>query len=105
MYRSGMEKAIAICPTDQHVYIIGGIYNLNFFSDKIELTRVHHDFEADAFFPEINPSDWEMIFSEFKQKMTNTYLITPIKRTLENKKTPHKLGCFFFTNDWEMAYS
>jgi dihydrofolate reductase len=68
---SSMEKAIAICPTDQHVYIIGGgeIYNLGIsFSDKIELTRVHHDFEADAFFPEINPSDWEIIFSEFQPK-------------------------------------
>jgi hypothetical protein len=32
--------------------------------------------------------------------MINTYLITPIKRTLENKKHPNKLGCFFF-NDWE----
>jgi hypothetical protein len=40
----------------------------------------------------INPSDWEMIFSEFK-RMTNTYLITPIKRT-ENKKTPTNWGVF-----------
>jgi hypothetical protein len=32
--------------------------------------------------------------------MINTYLITPIKRTLENKKHPNKLGCFF-KNDWE----
>jgi dihydrofolate reductase len=68
---SSMEKAIAICPTDGPIYIIGGgeIYNLGIsFSDKIELTRVHHDFEADAFFPEINPSDWEMILSEFQPK-------------------------------------
>jgi hypothetical protein len=37
------------------IYIIGGgeIYNLDFFSDKIELRASIND-EADAFFPEIN---------------------------------------------------
>jgi hypothetical protein len=43
-------------------------------------------------FPEINPSDWEMILHS-NQKMTNTYLITPIKRTL-GKKTPRQTGVF-----------
>jgi hypothetical protein len=32
--------------------------------------------------------------------MINTYLITPIKRTLENKKHPNKL-VFFLNNDRE----
>jgi hypothetical protein len=67
------------------------IYNLDFFSDKIELPRVHHDFEADVFFPEINPSDWEISLNS--KKMRNTYLITPIKRTLE-KKHPQQPGVF-----------
>ncbi|MFT7395906.1 MAG: dihydrofolate reductase [Flavobacterium sp.] len=68
---NSMEKAIAACPTEGPIYIIGGgeIYNLGIpFSDKIELTRVHHDFDADAFFPEINPNDWEMTLSEFQPK-------------------------------------
>ncbi|CAM2836008.1 dihydrofolate reductase [Flavobacterium frigoris] len=66
-----MAKAIEICPLGESVYIIGGgeIYNLGLpFSDKIELTRVHHNFEADAFFPEINPQDWEIVNSEFQPK-------------------------------------
>ncbi|MEZ7499990.1 dihydrofolate reductase [Flavobacterium sp. Arc3] len=68
---SSMEEAIETCPSDDAVYIIGGgeIYNLGIpFSDKIELTRVHHTFEADAFFPEIDYKDWEMINSEFQPK-------------------------------------
>jgi dihydrofolate reductase len=68
---NSMAKAIEICPLDESIYIIGGgeIYNLGLpFSDKIELTRVHHDFEADAFFPEINPQDWEIVNSEFQLK-------------------------------------
>jgi len=68
---SSMKEAIEICPVDEAVYIIGGgeIYNLGIpFSDKIELTRVHHTFEADAFFPEIDSKDWKMINSEFQAK-------------------------------------
>ena len=28
------------------------------YADSIELTRVHADFEADTFFPEINKNEW-----------------------------------------------
>jgi dihydrofolate reductase len=37
-------------------------------SDKIELTLVHHNFEADAFFPPIDLEEWEIINSEFQPK-------------------------------------
>jgi hypothetical protein len=37
--------------------------------------------------------------------MTNTYLITPIKRTLENKKHPENWVFFFKTMIGKMAYS
>jgi dihydrofolate reductase len=68
---NSLEKAIAICPKNEVSFIIGGgeIYNLAIpFSDKIELTRVHHAFDADAFFPEINPDEWEMTHAEFQPK-------------------------------------
>lgn len=63
-----MEKAIAICPENDTSYIIGGgeIYHLGLpFTDKLEITRVHHNFEADAFFPEINLNNWKEIESEY----------------------------------------
>jgi dihydrofolate reductase len=66
-----IEKAIAVCPENEVSYIIGGgeIYNLGLaFTDKIEITRVHDTFEADAFFPEINTLEWKMIQSEFNPK-------------------------------------
>ena len=66
-----MEKAVAVCPENEVSYIIGGgeIYNLGLpFTDKIEITRVHGIFEADAFFPEINLEEWEITTSEFKAK-------------------------------------
>jgi hypothetical protein len=53
-------------------------------------------------FPEINLAIGKYL-SEFN-KDDKHLLITPIKRTLENK-TPHKLGCFFKTMIGKMAYS
>ncbi|WP_269686538.1 dihydrofolate reductase [Flavobacterium lacustre] len=66
-----MEKAVAVCPENEISYIIGGgeIYKLGLpFADKIEITRVHGIFEADAFFPEINLEEWEIIESVFNAK-------------------------------------
>lgn len=64
---NSIEDAIKVCPKEEEVFIIGGadIYNQSIdFADKIELTRVHANFEADAFFPEINLNNWKLIFEE-----------------------------------------
>lgn len=66
-----IEKAIEMCPVDDISYIIGGgeIYCLGLpFTDKIEITRVHESFDADAFFPEINLEEWDKTISEFNIK-------------------------------------
>lgn len=66
-----MEEAIAKTNSAEENYVIGGgeIYNLALpFADKIELTRVHGNFDADAFFPEINSSEWNLVNEEFHPK-------------------------------------
>ena len=66
-----MEKAVEICPKNEVVYIIGGgeIYALGMpFANRIELTRVHDTFVADAFFPEINSNEWDLVNQEFHTK-------------------------------------
>jgi dihydrofolate reductase len=66
-----LEKAIAACPKNQDIFVIGGgeIYKLAMpVADKIDLTRVHTTKDADTFFPEINPDDWTLIASEFHAK-------------------------------------
>jgi len=68
---NSMKEAIAICPENETSFIIGGgeIYNLALpYADKIEVTRVHHNFDADAFFPEINTNNWKEILNEFNPK-------------------------------------
>lgn len=63
-----LEQALKNVPENENVYIIGGgeIYKQAMeMADVIELTRVHHSFEADAYFPEINWDNWqikEMLF-------------------------------------------
>ena len=66
-----IEKALSICPKDENSFIIGGgeIYTLGLaYTDKIEITRVHSSFEADAYFPEINKKDWKLEKYEFNEK-------------------------------------
>ncbi|MEJ8755844.1 dihydrofolate reductase [Pontibacter sp. H259] len=65
---NSVDEAIAEAQTiDQDVYIIGGaeIYKQALVkTDTIYLTRVHHTFDGDTFFPEINEADWEVISEE-----------------------------------------
>ena len=58
-----IEKAIEACPKNEAVYIIGGgeIYAQSIhLADQLDITRVHHSFDADVYFPEINPAIWEL---------------------------------------------
>jgi dihydrofolate reductase len=66
-----MREAIEKCPKNEDIFIIGGgeIYNLGMaVADKLEITKVHASFDADAFFPEINPEKWQLANSEFHPK-------------------------------------
>jgi dihydrofolate reductase len=66
-----LKKAIAVCPKDEDVYVIGGgeIYNQSIdFADKLEITKVFHSFEADTFFPEIDITKWILVSEEFHAK-------------------------------------
>ena len=38
------------------------------YCDKIELTRVHEEFDADTFFPKINENEWELAEEEKHEK-------------------------------------
>lgn len=66
-----LEQALDMVPADKDAFVVGGgeIYKQTInIADKIELTRVHHDFEADTFFPEIDLTQWKLVSSEFHPK-------------------------------------
>ena len=77
-----LEEALKHTKKEELVYIIGGgeIYKLGMeVTTKIELTRVHANFEADTFFPEIDLKNWKLISEEYhpkdeKHKFNFTYL-------------------------------
>jgi dihydrofolate reductase len=66
-----IEKAIAVCPKNEEIFIIGGgeIYKQSIeIADKLDITRVHHTFTADTFFPEIDSDQWELTSELFHAK-------------------------------------
>lgn len=66
-----IEKAIAVCPKEDDLYIIGGgeIYKqFIHVADQLDITRVHNSFEADVYFPEIDPEIWELTSEIFNPK-------------------------------------
>lgn len=61
------EEALKAAADDPQPFIIGGgeIYSLFLpIAQTIELTRVHAMFDGDAFFPNLNPAQWEIVQEE-----------------------------------------
>lgn len=79
---NSLEKALELAKEDTQAFIIGGgeIYKLALpKAEKIELTRVHGEFEADTFFPELNEENWKLTAKKHhpadeKHKFAFTYL-------------------------------
>ncbi len=86
---NSVQEAIArACELDDTVCIIGGaeIYKQAMpLVDTIFLTRVHHTFEGDTFFPQIQPEDWETVSEaqyEPDEKNKYKYSFLELKRKL-----------------------
>lgn len=72
-----LAAALALAEDDPQPFIIGGgeIYRLGMsVANTIELTRVHHHFEADTFFPTIDSALWEETHREEVPKSENQTL-------------------------------
>lgn len=64
---NSVGAALALCKTEDEVFIVGGaeIYRQTMpLVNRIYLTIVHHSFEADTFFPEIDYKEWKEIEKE-----------------------------------------
>lgn len=68
---NSLANAINAVKNDEQPFVIGGgeIYKqAMLFANKIELTRVHHNFEADTFFPKIDHAKWKEVSKTFHDK-------------------------------------
>lgn len=75
---NSLNQAIELAKKeDSNPFILGGaeIYKQAMsFADKLDLTFVHHTFDADAFFPEIDLNIWQKASSvHFKADEKNKY--------------------------------
>jgi dihydrofolate reductase len=70
-----IEEVLSMCVNDEKVFFIGGamIYKQTYpIVDKLYLTKIHADFEADTFFPEIDYKEWKKDFAETFEASNNT---------------------------------
>ena len=80
---NSLEEALKVSSDDPQPFIIGGgeIYKMSMnISDRVELTRVHHNFDGDTYFPEIDSKIW-----------------CEINRTEKKKDDKHKYDYTFIT--------
>jgi len=65
---NSLDEALAITKTEEkQVFIVGGAEIYKQALPKITtlyLTTIHHNFDADTFFPEIDRNEWKLISSE-----------------------------------------
>lgn len=64
---NSVDAALDLCRNEAEVFIVGGaeIYKLSMpLTDKIFLTIVHENFDADTYFPEIKPTTWKETYRE-----------------------------------------
>ncbi|HWS59475.1 MAG TPA: dihydrofolate reductase [Flavobacterium sp.] len=83
-----LEKAISVCPKNEAIFIIGGgeIYSQSIhLADQLDITRVHHSFDADVFFPHIDPKIWKLTSEIFNPK-DEKHLYDYTFQTFERKK-------------------
>jgi dihydrofolate reductase len=62
-----LKEALEKCDVGKENFIVGGasIYKLFLpVAKRLYITRVHHTFEADTFFPDIEAGEWEEISRE-----------------------------------------
>ncbi len=59
---NSLDEALKVAKNDDAPFIIGGaqIYKQAIsIADKLDITEVHHSFDADVFFPEIDTNTWK----------------------------------------------
>jgi dihydrofolate reductase len=81
------ESLLAMIPEGEEWMIIGGATIYSTFlplADKIYLTMVHADYEADTFMPELKPAEWHVIDSVYhpadERHISDFTFLTQIRR-------------------------
>ncbi|MDR1156354.1 MAG: dihydrofolate reductase [Bacteroidales bacterium] len=93
---SSVEEACNHCNGAEEYFVIGGaqVYRQMMpMAQKLYITRIHHVFEADAWFPEINAGKWRQQSAEWNEpdeKHPYAYSFEVYTRIKQEK--PHLTG-------------
>ena len=77
--QASLEEGIAIAKKNEEteLFITGGgnVYKQSLaIADRVYLTRIHHQFKADTYFPELTESEWKLTSSlEMKKDEKNLF--------------------------------
>ena len=64
---TSIDEALSLCEPGREIFIMGGGMVYRQFlplADRLLITHLHKSFEADTFFPEIDPLTWEKTDSQ-----------------------------------------
>lgn len=74
---NSLDEALKVAASDSEPCIVGGgeiFRQAMSITDKIYLTIIHHDFEGDTFYPELDPAEWKLTKREdFQPDEKNRY--------------------------------
>lgn len=72
-----IESALELCKNEEEIFIFGGEYVYQMFMpyvQKMYITKIHHEFSGDTFFPEVNMDEWKE---------------THVEKGIKNDKNPY----------------
>ena len=79
----GIDEALALCARGEEIMLIGGasLYEQTLQrADCLYVTRIHHSFEGDTWFPEFDESEWQLeTRADFEADSRNAYAYSFIK--------------------------
>lgn len=79
----GVDEAIALCAEAEEIMLIGGssLYRQTLHrADRLYVTRIHHSFEGDTWFPDFDESEWRQeTRADFEADNRNPYPYSIIK--------------------------
>jgi dihydrofolate reductase len=64
-----IQKALNLTKDNNEIMIIGGAQVYTYaltIANRIYLTRIHHLFKADVFFPQLDESEWQLVSKIFR---------------------------------------
>src|SRR5699024_9070024 len=62
-----IEDVFELCKNEEEIFIFGAEQIYNWFLpyvEKMYITKIHHEFEGDTFFTEVNYEEWNEVFAQ-----------------------------------------